>query len=396
MVDVLESAIVESGARLVFSSFRSEQVAPMYLAAEDELGHRYGLLMYPFTTTRRETRNRPSGERRTQIRFGDPVRARDERNPIGRDSAGVDVTLVLGVDPEEQFIVGLDPLIYEDLPMGISVYYNDSHLAGASEHGWAVWERTKSGGTRRRTWQGLETIVGFRPHRLLDYARFEARASGLGLSPDLRQVLAESYATPGREPHRLESFFGVDARTILDIVDSNFRLGVAVRGGVAEHHLSRVLADDPDVVSVTPVDQDGQPDFRVAATTGSFTVECKTASRHRYSDGAFRVEIQKTRDSGAGRKYAFGQFDIVAACLFSATGLWEFRYQWATDLRPWDEDPSRIQAIQRVDSSWTGSFGELIGRLRGARPPLLPPGSPGAVEPSSQAEPEPTPADPQG
>ncbi len=361
VVKVLEDAIGASGGRLIFSSFRSETVAPMYLGAEDQSGHRYGLLVYPFTTTRRETRNRPRGERRTQIRFGDPTRERDELNPIARDTAGVDITLVLCVDPEEGFIVGLDPLIYADLPMGISVYYNDRHLEMADEHGWAVWERNKSGGQRRQTWEGLETVVGFRPERLLDYARFEARASGLGLSPDLRQTLAEQYATPATEPHQLEAFFGVDAETILDIIESNFRLGVAVRGGIAEHHLGRALIEDPRISEATAIDEDGKPDFEVTTTEGRrLLIECKTASRHRYADGDFKVEVQKTRDSGAGRKYPFDQFDVVAACLFSATGVWEFRYRLTAELAAWDQDPSRIKAIQRIDSRWADSLAELL------------------------------------
>ena len=100
IVQLLKQAVVESGARFIYSSFRTDTFASIYLGAEDSNGHRYGLLVYPFTTTRRETRNRPSGERRTQIRFGDPTREREQRNPIAFDSAGVDVTLALGVDPE--------------------------------------------------------------------------------------------------------------------------------------------------------------------------------------------------------------------------------------------------------------------------------------------------------
>ena len=89
-------------------------------------------------------------------------------------------------------------------------------------------------------------------------------------------------------------------------------------------------------------------------------IECKTASRDRYKDGDFKVEVQKTRDSGAGRKYTFDQFDILAACLFSATGLWEYRFQSTRRLAPWAEDPTRIQAIQRVDDSWATSLADLV------------------------------------
>ncbi len=361
VVGLLRRAVEASGARVVYCSFPDHRVAPVYLAAEDIDGRRYGLLTYPFTVTRRETKNRPPDERRGQIRFGDPTRERDEDNPVGRDLAGVDVTLVLAVDPEEEFIVGLDPLVYEDLPMGISVYYRDKHVDLAADHGWAVWERRKSGGTRRPSWVGLETLVGFRPQRLLDYARFEAKASALGLNPGLRFKLAESFRTPDSEPHRLETFFGMEAATILDIVDANFRLGVAVRGGVAQHHLGEQLDRTPEVVRASAIDADGQPDFEVDTADGrTVLVECKTASPKRYADGTMKVEVQKTRDSGAGRKYTFDQFDVLAVCLFPVTGFWEFRFRWAWDLEAWDEDPSRIKAIQRVDDSWAVSLSELV------------------------------------
>jgi hypothetical protein len=361
VVELLERSVVASGGRVVYSSFREQLVAPIYLGAEDEASRRYGLLIYPFTTTRRVTKHRPRDERRSQIRLGDPVKAREQANPIARDVAGVDVTLVITVDPEEEFIVGLDPLVYEDLPMGISVYYRDRHVRAADEHGWSVWERVKTGGKRRPGWVGLETLVGFHPYRFLDYVRFEAKATALGLSPALRRTLAESFASPESAPHRLEAFFGLDAATILDIVESNFRLGVAVRGGVAEHHLKTLLDADANIVSVEPIDRDGQPDFRVRLRDGAwYLVECKTASRDRYRDGDFKVEVQKTRDSGTGRKYTFDQFDVLAVCLFPATGVWEYRFQWTRRLTPWPEDLHRIQAVQRVNQSWCTSLGKLV------------------------------------
>lgn len=366
VVDFIEHSVEASGGRVVYNSFTGHRVAPIYIGAEDGAGRRYGMLLYPFTATKRATRNRPPDEHRAQIRFGDPVRARDESNLIARDVAGVDVTLVLAVDPENEFIVGLDPLVYEDLPMGISVYYRDHNVAAADDHGWAVWERTKAGGKRRQSWVGLETLIGFRAHRLLDYVRFEAKATGLGLDPGLRSVLAESFSERGNEPHDLERLFGVDAKTILDIVEGNFRLGIAVRGGVAEHHLERALGNEAVVRTVEPIDADGQPDFLVTVADGrELLVECKTASPKRYVNGDFKVEAQKTRDSGAGRKYTFDQFDILATCLFSATGLWEFRFRRAADLTPWADDATRIAPIQRVGEGWAQSLEECLSM----RPP---------------------------
>jgi hypothetical protein len=362
VVELLEYAIEASGGRLVYSSFREQLVAPIYFGADDTQGGRYGILVYPFTTTRRETKNRPRDEHRAQIRLGDPVRTRDEDNRVARDIAGVDVTLVLAVDPESEFIVGLDPLVYDDLPMGISVYYRDRHVELADEHAWAVWERKKTGGKRRPSWEGLETLVGFRPHRLLDYVRFESKATALGLDPGLRRSLAETFLTSDSGPHRLETFFGLPSETILDIIGSNFRLGIAVRGGVAEHHLAAALRVDPSVAHVQEIDEDGQPDLRVQLIDGrTLLVECKTVSKDRYKNGGdFKVEVQKTRDSGTGRKYTFDQFDVVAACLFPSTGIWEYRFQWTANLTPWKEDNTRIQAIQRVDSTWRVRFADLV------------------------------------
>jgi hypothetical protein len=134
-----------------------------------------------------------------------------------------------------------------------------------------------------------------------------------------------------------------------------------VRGGVAERHLARVLTSDPSILSVTPIDADGQPDFRVLTPDGrELLIECKTASAHRYKDGAFKVDTQKTRDSGAGRQYTFDQFDILAACLFSATGLWEYRFRWTKNLVPLPADNARIRPVQRIDDRWARSFDELL------------------------------------
>ena len=363
VIDLLRHALEISGSRVVSCSYPNEAVAPIFFGAEDSDGHRYGLLTYPFTTTRRRTTNRPTAEHRFQIRFGDPARVRTESNPLGHDPAGVDVTLVLAVDPERELLIGLDPLVYAELPMGVSGYYRDAHADEVDRSGWAAWAKEKS---RPRTdqganWEGLESMVGFKPNRLLDYARFEAMATSLGLDTGLRLALAERFTSGGMDRHGLEQLFGIDATTILDIVESNFRLGVAVRGSVAEHHLGRLLATEPLVSSHEPIDEDGQPDFRIHLEDGrSLTIECKNALRGTYKDGDAKVETQKTRDSGAGRKYPYDAFDIVAACMFSVTGRWTFKFKRAEDLVPWAKDPTRIGAIQRIDASWEDSLTALL------------------------------------
>lgn len=363
VIDLLHRAVEASGGRVVSCSYPGETVAPIFIGTEDEDGHRYGLLTYPFTTTRRVITNRPKAEHRFQIRFGDPVRVRQEANPLGRDPAGVDVTMVLAVDPDHDLIVGLDPLVYAELPMGISGYFRDQHAHAVSRSGWSVWAKEKSKPRTEQgpSWEGLESMVGFHPHRFLDYARFEAIATSLGLDTGLRMSLAERFESGTIDRHALERLFGLDAATILDIVEANFRLGVAVRGSVAEHHLGRILASDPLVATYEVIDQDGQPDCRVRLQDGrELTIECKNALRETYKTGDAKVETQKTRDSGAGRKYTFDAFDIVAACMFSVTGRWTFKFKWTADLVSWSKDPSRIGAIQRIDASWTDSLSQLV------------------------------------
>lgn len=112
---------------------------------------------------------------------------------------------------------------------------------------------------------------------------------------------------------------------------------------------------------------DGIVDVRVLPDTDDrpacldqLTIECKNALRETYKDGDAKVETQKTRDSGAGRKYPYDAFDIVAACMFSVTGRWTFKFKWASDLRPWSKDPTRIGAIQRIDATWSDSIADLL------------------------------------
>lgn len=363
IVDVLTAGIEASGARVVSCSFPDELVAPVFIGAEDGDGRRYGLLAYPFTTTKKTIKNRPSDEHRFQIKYGEPSRVRLERNPLGHDPAGVDVTLVVAIDTEREIIVGLDPLVYAELPMGVSNYYDDDNATAVLRDSWAVWakEKRKTRSDQGGSWEGIEAMVGFRPERLLDYARFEALATSLGLETGLRARLAEEFTHGRVSRHQLERLFGISAATILDIVDSNFRLGVAVRGSVAEHHLGDQLRQDPVVAACAPLDKDGRPDFLVTLIDGrQLTVECKNALRETYKSGDAKVETQKTRDSGAGRKYPFDAFDILAACMFSVTGRWGFRFKWSHDLIPWAHDPTRIGPIQRVDSSWAPDLKTLV------------------------------------
>lgn len=368
----LVEAVERSGGRVLYAS--SLNRAPVYLGVQGPRDERVGVLVYPFRATHRVIRNRPADEHRVQIRFGSEE-TWFEDHPVGRDVAGVDTTLVLGVHLSAGLMVGLDPLLYEELPMGISVEFKEHDVVAAQSSGWHVFERDNRGGRRRkdpRAPQGLETVIVFRPERFLDYVRLERTAADLGLDPPLRYAAAQAAPAPTAAAaippgvfslHALEEEFNLSSAQILEIIATRNRLAVAVRGGVAEHHLEQALVADPAVARVERLDKDGMPDFRVRMGHGrELLVECKNASPRPYADGAFKVEVQKTRASKgdpASRLYRTEQFDVVAACLYSPTGQWTFRFQ-ATDLMTHDSNfPDRLAPIQRIGDDWASSLSQL-------------------------------------
>jgi hypothetical protein len=369
--EFLIEAVARSGGTLLYASDPGR--APLYLGVQAEGDERLGLLCYPFRCNPPPIRGRAADEHRLQVRYGgEPTWGED--HPLGRDIAGVDVTLVLGVHLHVGLLIGLDALLYDPLPMGISVEFKDAEAAAVRERGWHAWQRENRGGTRRpdrRSLYGVETVIGLRPERLLDYARFERQATALGLDSSLRLrgALAAANAVPaaGGARHALEEEFQLRSAEILEVIRTRMRLAVAVRGGIAEHHLERHLRADPEVAEVRRLDEDGRPDFEVTLRDGRvLLVECKNVSPEPYRGGDLKVEVQKTRSAkGApeSRLYLPEQFDVVAACLFSASRRWEFRYKATASLACDRRYPDRLAPVQRVDASWAE---RLAAALRGS------------------------------
>lgn len=369
----LVEAVRLSGGVLLYVSDASR--VPVYMGIQDPAGQRLGLVIYPFRMTRKETRNRPADEVRGQLRYGSEESWKAEDHFVAWDIAGVDATLLLGIYPEGELLVGLDPALYDPLPLGISVYAKDAQVEAIARDSWAVWERPTYAGTRRaapRASEGLETLVGFQPRRLLDYARFERNASALGLDQALRHAAAVDASgeslpnvSSGAARHSLESSFDLSAQEILDIIQTRMRLEVAVKGGVAEHHLERLLRADPSIADIERLDQDAQPDFRVRLSDGmTALIECKNASPERYANGDMKVEVQKTRatrDDPAGRLYRPEQFDVVAACLYSPTRSWDFKFIRTARLDRHARHVDRLAATHRIDGRWSATLQAALG-----------------------------------
>jgi hypothetical protein len=368
----LLQAVERAGGEVLYASEPNR--APVYLGIQGPRDERIGVLCYPFRCNPPPIKGRAPDEHRLQIRYGGEASWFNQDHRVGLDIAGVDTTIVLGVHLQADLLIGLDPLRYDPLPMGISIEFKQADVEEAQRSGWHVWERATRPGQRRtsRTREGLETLIAFRPERLLAYVGFERRSSGLGLDPPLRFRAAEVAATDPIVPgygggHELEEEFGLSSTEILELIAQRARLSVAVRGGVAEHHLARHLHDDVEVASSALIERDGQPDFEVGLVDGrQVLVECKNVSPNTYADGAPKVEVQKTRsqrDDPAGRFYRPEQFDVVAACLYAVSGAWEFRFKATADMARHQAHPDRLAVLHRVDDSWSTT---LAGALRSA------------------------------
>jgi hypothetical protein len=366
--EFLLRAVEASGGRVIYASGADR--APVFLGVQLDSDERLGLLVYPFRVTRNTIRNRPADEVRGQLRYGSEDSWKRE-HPVGRDIAGVDVTMIVGIDLVDEILLGFDANLWDPLPMGISFYAKDTEIEQARRIGWHVWEKVNRGGTKRtepRSPTQLETVVAFAPDRLIDYARLERRASSLRLDPPLRYAAATALTdrTPADElprRHVLEEQFALDSEQILDIISGRNRLSVAVRGGVAEHHLELQLREHPAVAQLERLDVDAMHDFDVVLTSGErLRVECKNASPKTTAGGEFRVEVQKTRASKgdpASRFYPVDGFDVVAACLFSPTGRWEFRFGRTSQMRRHKDFPDRLAAVQTITEQWASSIDDL-------------------------------------
>lgn len=366
--DFLVHAIEASGGRVLYVSDAGR--APVYLGVQRDSDERIGMLVYAFRVTRNTIRNRPDDEVRGQLRYGSEDSWKRD-HPIGRDIAGVDVTLVLGIDLAEGVLLGLDANLWDPLPMGISFYAKEAEIEQAKETGWHVWEKVNRGGNKRaeaRSPTNLETVVAFTPDRLIDYARLERRATALRLDQPLRFSAATAMADRALpdEPQRrhvLEKQFALTSEQILDIIEGRNRLSVAVRGGVAEYHLEQQLTGAPGIASVRRLDVDAMHDFDVTLDDGTLLrVECKNASPKTSANGAFKVEVQKTRASKgdpASRFYTADGFDVVAACLFSLTGRWEFRFGLTADMARHKDLSDRLAPIQAITEDWADSLSAI-------------------------------------
>jgi len=372
LVGFMLDALRTCGCRILHLSDPGS--APFQISFEAPTGERMGILAYAFFANSKVTRNRPEDEHRFQVKYG----AKDGNlHQLWQDPYGLYTTLFLGINPERGFFVAADPVLHSPTRMFISIEFKDDNAREILANGWHFWERQK---TSRGFDSPVETVVGGRPERFLDYIRFEQAA--LAMDQGHRFLLAEHFAPLGaglagpeaspvtrRRPsepdlHSLSREFDLSPDEILSLIDGTPRLKMAVRGWVAETHLEAELSQVPAITDLKRLEIDGQPDFELRLAGGrELRIECKNVLRRRLADGTIRVDFQKTRASKSNpcsRYYRRDEFQILAACLHPATEKWEFRYQFTKHLAEHRKCPLHLDNKVSVEQHWAAGLEQLL------------------------------------
>lgn len=314
--------------------------APFRITFETAEGERLGIVAYAFLANTKVTKNRPGDEHRFQLKYG----SKDgELHEIWQDPYGLYTTLLLGINPEEGFFVGADPVLHNPTKMFISIEFKQREVDEILSTGWTAWERD-----RRSDADRVEVLVGGKPQSFLDYIRFEREACGEDQGH--RQSLAESPS----QRHDLVSELQLTEKEILDLIQGTPMTKMNVRGVAAEVHLARALRSVRGV-SDCARGKKGEADVLLRFHGAPLAIECKNVLRPRKKDNFPRVDFMRTRSSIAdrcSRYYSPDDFSVVAACLHAVTKRWEFRFSVPEALDPHKKCPGKLDNNVSIDERW--------------------------------------------
>lgn len=364
LLEFLLDALRQSGCSIIQASPPTS--APFQIAFETPFGERLGIIAYAFLANAKQTLHRPVDEYRFQMKYG----SKDGRlHHLWQDPFGLYTTLLLGVAPDEGFIVGADSIHNSPTRLFISKFFKESHVAEVLRSGWHAWEREQRSTTHT---EPVEVLVGVTPKHFLRYIYFEREARGEDQGH--RHFLAEKVGDESHMPalqtlapydfdtlaaarlHALEREFQLTPQKILTLINDAPRLKMAVRGWVAEHHLLHLFASLPSVARCLTIPGDGRPDLEVRLQDGrTVLVECKNVLRKANAAGHARVDFMRTRAAQANpcsRYYGPGDFQLLAACMHAQTEKWEFRFRPTAELAPHPTCVGRLSNRVAVDTAW--------------------------------------------
>lgn len=364
LLDFMCGALEESGCRIIRVSPANS--APFRITFETPSGLRQGIVAYAFLANSRPTRNRPLDEHRFQIKYGSKPPGQQVYMDLWQDPFGLYTTLLLGINTEEGFFVGADPVLHSPTKLFISLEFKERNAESIRDDGWHVWERD-----RQSEDEPSEVLVGGTASSFLKFIEFER--SAVGMDQGHRQLLAEKMgqipvlpasgtAPPRRqatsgELHALAKEFELKEGELLDLIAQTARLKMAVRGWVAEEHLVRQLVALPGVTDCERIAGEGVPDVALRFEgSRRLTIECKNVLRKPTREGLARMDFQRTRASlgdPCSRYYAPTEFDVIAACLHAVTESWEFRYVVPSRLEAHARCPEKLSNNVRIDDRWS-------------------------------------------
>lgn len=191
-------------------------------------------------------------------------------------------------------------------------------------------------------------------------------------------------------PHPLESEWHTDAETLMEaIIRSSDITKRNLKGIVAEASLGTNVIELLDSwEDITPIG-DYPYDYLIKDGLGKVKIQVKLQRRseveespivtdgsktggYKFEPGYYIVEPQKTRTKIPFRLYEYGEFDILAVCLYPATEDWtRFHFTLGRWLLPHPKYPDRVNYFQPVSPEpndvWTDDLETAIDWLRSGR-----------------------------
>jgi hypothetical protein len=191
--------------------------------------------------------------------------------------------------------------------------------------------------------------------------------------------------------HPIERLWNASAENILEAIYNAGPLNQrAVKGMLSEAYFKNtVLKPLANWEDVTPLG-DLPFDFMISDSIGNIRIQVKNQRSRKgepmiitgkYGESVYIAETQKTRNGedakgDSTRAYRFGDFDILAVCMYASSGRWDsFLFTLERWLLPNARDNSLINTFQPIPIDlneaskkvWTKSLDECIAWLRSGR-----------------------------
>ena len=149
---------------------------------------------------------------------------------------------------------------------------------------------------------------------------------------------------------------------LIRFAEEDKMFGVALKGALSQIRHKLFLKGQKYTVKENPSSNYGEPDFLI---NNKILMEHKRARNEKYSDGSFKLEIQKSRKSGScksNRMYSADFCDIVAVDVSEHTNINnDYRY---IETRHLERDISfrdKLKVHQKESKFWRKSLSEILG-----------------------------------